>query len=502
MNDTLYTGSEAREKLMAGIKKIADAVSVTMGTGGSNSIIEMLESPGHAVTNDGYFIANSIVLSDPLEEMGRKILLEAINKANKQSGDGSSTTSTLTAAILEEGMKHFGKASPMEIKRSLEACIPIIEASIRTHKKNVTVDDLAAVASISAESEEIGNRIQEIYQKIGKEGIISWDISKTTDDHYTIGTGLTVNGATYVSKLMCDIDAQGFTNEVRMEKPLILLVRKKITSAKEFNTISQQLFNEGVTELAVFCEDVEAQVINDLIETRRQQNFRCVVIKMPVIFADEWWEDLSLAIGATVITGSGLRNATMNQCGTVEYLRVTKDDTYVDGIKDLTVHVANLVVEGSDASLNRTARLNTRTARYFVGAHSPNALFHRWHKVEDAINAASMALEGGVVAGGGVALRDVATSLNPKKGIGETILYEALRSPFYTIKRNAGLQENDTIFTEGSGLDTRTGKDVNMVESGIVDPADVVLNAVKAAIGVAASILTVGTVVLKKKEEK
>jgi len=163
--DNLHTGEEARNKLISGIRKVADAVGGTMGTGGANSVIEMIESPGHLVTNDGFTIASSIRFSDPIEEMGRKILMEAISRANKASGDGSSTTTVLTAAILEEGIKHLKDASPMEIKRSLDACIPLIEESIKKQKREITVDDVGKVASISAEDESIGALIQEIYQK-------------------------------------------------------------------------------------------------------------------------------------------------------------------------------------------------------------------------------------------------------------------------------------------------------------------------------------------------
>ena len=164
MKDNLVTGADARNKLIAGVRKVADAVKVTMGTGGSNAIIEAIESPGHLLTNDGWTIANSIVLADPLEDMGRKILLEAINRANKQSGDGSSTTCVLTAAILEEGLKHLDGASPMDIKRALEACVPLIEDAIAKQKRDITVDEVGKVASISAEDESIGAMLQDIYK--------------------------------------------------------------------------------------------------------------------------------------------------------------------------------------------------------------------------------------------------------------------------------------------------------------------------------------------------
>ena len=194
MKDNLFTSAETREKLMAGVRKVAQAVGATMGSQGINGLIETIESPGHRLTNDGITIAESIQLADPIEDMGRKILLEAISRANKQSGDGSSTTCVLTSAILEEGMKH-PEISPMQLKAELEACIPLIEESINKQKKLITVDEVEAVATIAAESPQIGKTIQEIYQQIGKDGIIQWDISKTFEDYYTIGKGITIEGA-------------------------------------------------------------------------------------------------------------------------------------------------------------------------------------------------------------------------------------------------------------------------------------------------------------------
>lgn len=504
-HDNLYFGKEASQKMMEGVQKVASAVGVTMGTSGKNAVIEAMERPGYLVTNDGYYIANSIRLADPLETMGQKQLVEAINRANKSSGDGSSTTCVLTSAILEEGMKHLEKESPMAIKRSLEACIPLIEESINKHKKIITISEIAPVASISAEDEEIGNRIQEIYSKIGEKGVIQWDISKTPEDSYAIGAGLTIHGATYVSRYMCELTEQGFTTQVRLENPKILLAKKKITSMSDLDGISQTLFKNDVKELVIFCEDITPDVVNGLIQARQKVGFRVVVIKIPVIFADQWWEDLSEATGAKLIdaaSGIKLRNVTPQYLGTVEHLNVDKEDTQIDGIKDLSTYLLALKVDGSDESLQRAERLNTKTARYFVGAHSESALAYRRLKVEDAISAASVALDNGVVAGGGVALYEASKDLSDTE-IGGMILKEALKHPMAWIAGNSGQKEIvSKELKEGWGFNSKTGRCENMFESGIVDPTDVVLNAVKAAIGVAASILTAGTVIILPKEDE
>lgn len=503
MQDNLYTGEEARKRLFEGIKKVAGAVKITLGTAGANSVIQVLENPKHYVTNDGFSIANAIRLSDPLEEMGREILLESINRANRSSGDGSSTTACLTEAILEEGMKYIDKYSPMDIKNSLESMIPVIETSINAQKKEITIDTVSQVASISAEEEEIGNRIQEIYQKIGSSGIIHWDISKTPEDSYTLGNGLTINGATYVAPYMCE---EG-TQEVRMKNPKILLARKKITTALDFETLFPLLYQQEIKEVVIFCDEIDVPVIADLYKTQRIRGFRTVVIKMPILWGDEWWEDLAEVTGGKVIdaiSGIKMNEVRVEHLGTVEYLTVTREDTFLEGIQDIRKHTLALQVNGDEKSLLRASRLNTQTARYFVGGHSDSSIAYRRLKVEDAINASVCALQNGVVAGGGIALFNASEAL-PVKEIGGIILIEALKKPFQQILFNAGIESNTfrglDSCTNNFGYDSRTKKLVNMFEAGIIDPCDVVLNAVRSAIGVAASILTCGTVVTLPKEE-
>ena len=204
MKDNLYINKSAQKKLISGIKKCRDAIGSTMGSGGSNGLLEAIENPGYLHTNDGITLLEGIHLADPLEDMGRKILLESVSRANKQSGDGSSTTTVLTAALIEEGSK-FSFTNPMTIKRSLERCVPEIEKIIASLTREITIDEVGQVAAISAEDKEIGRIIQEIYQEIGKDGIIHWDISKTYEDHYTLGKGITVEGAGFASPYMAPV---------------------------------------------------------------------------------------------------------------------------------------------------------------------------------------------------------------------------------------------------------------------------------------------------------
>lgn len=501
MLDTLHNGPEVREKLMNGIRKAKEAVGVTMGTSGGNSIIEAIENPGHLLTNDGLTILQSIHFGDPIEQMGKNILLESVGRANKQSGDGSSTATVLTHAILEEGMK-YTDISPMELKRSLEACVPLIEESINKQKREITVDEVGAVASISAEDPEIGALIQEIYQQIGKEGIIHWDISKTTKDSYTIGSGITVEGATYYSPYMCDATENGQnTNQIRLANPKVLITRQKISSVSEFESIAMHLNSKSIKDLVVFCDDVDPLVIPNIIKTRMTNGFRVILIKMPVLWKGEWFEDLALASGAKIVDpGAGLpmKDLKPEHLGTFSNILVTKEDTFIDGIADLTEHIKELEAEAVDEATNRAARLNTKTARLFIGAQSDSALSYKRLKVEDAISASYQALNGGIVAGGGVALLNASNETSDT--VGGMILKEALKAPFKQIVSNAGIKTD--VETHGKGIDTRTGEIVDMFEAQIIDPANIVINAVKNAVSVAASILTVQTLVLLPREEK
>jgi chaperonin GroEL len=503
MIDNLIFGKEAIDGVMRGVKKVADAVGATMGTFGKNSLIETFENPGISTTNDGATIVDAIKFADPLEEIGRKIIREAVSRANKASGDGSSTTCVLTSAILEEGRKYLDKFSPMDIKNSLEKCIPLLEKSLKEQSKKITLNEVSKVATISSEDEGIGNMIQEIYKKIGKDGVISWDISKTAEDGYTIGTGITIHGATYVSPYMCDVDALGrFMNGIIWKEPKILLAKQKIMSNDDLNTILSSLFTKNIKELVIFCEEIEMPVVASLVKTRIERGFKTMVVKMPVLWRDEWWEDLAQASGGKIIDGIGksLSNVTDEDLGQFSHITITKEDTYIDGINDLSEHIEALRKDGSDSALQRAGRLNTKTARYFVGAYSDQALYYRRLKVEDAINASSCALENGIVVGGGIALINSTKNLLLNE-IGGKIMAEVLKEPFNRIVKNFGKEPNKLKVGGKKCFNSRTGKVEDLMKKGIVNPVDVEINAVKNAIGVAASILTIGNVVLLSKEE-
>ena len=507
--DNLYTSEQAREKLMSGIKRSSEAISITMGTSGANSILEDMRSPGYMVSNDGASILERIHFADPIEELGRKILSEAVGRANKSSGDGSSTATLLTASILEEGMKHIGEVAPLEIKRSLESCLPLIEESLKSQRKELVASDgnidfklLEQTATIAAEDEEIGKMIAEIYKYIGKDGIINWEPSKTTEDSYSIGTGIKIDSATYASRYMCDQLSSGeYTYQATIENPLVLLAYSKITSQGEMEKLIGELQNQAVKDLVIFCNEMDAPILNSFILARAPQTLgiRFLVIKIPTVFNDLWWEDLEKASGAKIIgpaSGIKMKDCSMSFLGRFGKITVNRDDTFIDGIKDLTTHLLALKVEGSEESLARVARLNTKTARYFVGGHSESSLAYRRLKIEDAINSAWAAMQHGILPGGGVALLNAANELDGKL-IGGQILMQALCAPWRQIVENSGYETSKVLGIGGTkGFNSKNGKVVDMFDAGIVDSYDVVLGAVKSAVGVAAGVLTAGSVVL------
>lgn len=492
--DNLYLGNDARAALMRGFDKVADAVKGTLGAGGYNVLIQDFRPPYSIATNDGVSVARSILLTDPVEQMGGNLAKEIGSKSDKDGGDGTTSSITLAQAILHEGADV--DASPMEIKRSLEACLPLIIQSIDEQTKPITVSEVGQVAAISAEDDAMGSLIQEIYEQIGADGILYTDISKTAEDYYTIGQGVKVEGAGFASPYMADVDDKGtFGKNITLKKPKILITKQRIASALELNDIVTALYKEGTKELVIFADEVDASVVPDLIVTRAKSGFRFVLVKLPILWKDQWFEDIARMTGATIIDstlGIGFKGFKPNYLGTCGSVTVDKNDTYFDGVADLS-GLVTMLMDGDDDSKIRAARLNTKTARLFVGAASHSALSYKRLKVEDARNAAYQALHGGVVAGGGVALLHAAFTM--PNTIGGNILRTALLAPMQQIALNAGINYVDLSANSASGFDAKTGKVVDMFDAGIIDPARIVKNSITNAISVAAIILTTKVIV-------
>ncbi len=487
--DNVLTKEEARAKLILGANKVADAVKLTLGAAGANAVLQDGAQPGHRVTNDGVSIAQSIFLADPYEQMGANLMKEIASRADKESGDGTTTATVLAQAILQEGSKI--EAHPMEILRSLNECLPIIEQAIDAQKQAIGVDDIGKVATISGESEELGKLLQEIYQKVGKEGIVEIDNSNLPTSFYEIIEGVRFRGAGYLG-------AYSTTEQGRAVylNPKILISREKITSVNQIEYIVKALAEKGLNELVIYCEDMDMAVASRLALTHLQGGFKTLVIKAPQLFKDWFYEDLALLTGATAIDGKEgktFKNLMFNDLGTCDKIVVTKDETRVLGVKASEEYITKLKEEAkTDENLSmRVAWLQTKAAILKMGANSDSELSYKKLKAIDAISACHLALEDGVVPGGGIALSSFADELPDT--VGGRILTIALKAPARQIAENAGHELK--IIGKDTGLNAKTGEIVNMWEANIIDPSRVVKNAVKAAISVAGSVLTTAIVV-------
>lgn len=500
--DNIYTGTEARTKLMAGIDKVADAVKLTLGAAGSNGILEAELRPFHRITNDGVSVANSIFLEDPVENIGANIIKEIASKSDKESGDGTTTSTVLAQAILHEGLK--SDASPMDIKRSLDECLPVIVASLDSQKKDITVDEVGAVATISAEDETIGALIQEAYQEIGKEGIIELDNSNLPETFIEYSEGVRLRFAGWLGAYSSTEPGKAV-----YKKPKILISKEKITSTDQIEPIFKALDAAGISELVLYVEDIDMAVASRLALTHLNGGFKTLIIKAPTLWKDWLFEDFAKLTGTKAVDfaeGKTFKNLRLEDLGTCDKIIATKDETRMLGTQDVSEHIKALEEAGvlDDQQKVRASWLQTKVAILKLGANSDSELSYKRLKTIDAISASKLALEDGVVAGGGVALRNATAEL--PETVGGIILIQALVAPIKQIIENAGVKfTDDTIILAGDdkGLNAKTLEVVDMWEAGILDPALVVKNAVKNAISVAGTVLTASVIVtLPKKEEK
>lgn len=502
MNDNIYIDS--LPQLAEGIRKATAIVAPTMGPKGKNVELQEKHYPFHRITNDGATILKAIELSDPLESIGLSHLKEAADRSNNTSGDGSTTTTVLLNAILEEGLKTG--ISTLEIKNSLDECLPIIEKSIHEQTRQITVVDIPAVARIAGEDEELAQKLGEIYQTIGKDGIIHLEGSGTYQTTYSLIEGVRFVDTGYLSPYMATDK-----NKAVYDKPTILITKNKIDNVNQINPILQALIQRGDQTLVIFTDDMDSKVARMLIElqTDSKRSINILIIKAPTLWKQYVFEDFAAITGATIIedaSGTSLGSKfRLDWLGTCETLIVDKEETTVIGIKDVSGHLKELDAEGSVDSKRRISWLTTKTAILKLGAKSETELSYRLLKAEDAIFSSRLALNHGVVAGGGAALWR-ASSLLPQT-VGGKILSSALREPLKQILRNAGFvkTEEETISLMGAGnmgWDASTMEYVDMFEAGIVDAASIVLGAIRNSLGIASTLLTTSSVILLPEEKE
>jgi chaperonin GroEL len=494
-------------KMALGIKKATDVVRVTMGAAGKNVSIEQELYPYTSVLNDGATIIKAIELDDAVEAQGLSFVKEAVDRSNNNSGDGSTTTCVLLDAILDEGIK--SGVSSMEIKRSLDECLPVIEASLRDQSKPVTVDDIPMVARIAGESEILATTLGDIYKTIGADGIVEIEPSGTYDTSFSLVDGVRFVRTGYLSPWMVhdeDASKRG-AKETRAvyEKPAVLVTKRKITHINEINPILGALQAQNKNTLVIFCDDMDSNVAALLVELHKSKTFNVTIVKAPTIYKGYVFDDFAKVTGATVVedtNGVTFKNFKLDYLGTCSKIIVTRDETTVVDIADITDHIEALRLEDTEDAKRRICWLKTKTAILKIGAKSETELSYLRYKAEDAVHSSRLALEGGIVAGGGVALLNAAAIMPDT--IGGNILRSALSMPMKQIIANTG---KDVSISQDrqplAGYDAKENVWRDMIESGIVDSTIVVRQAIRNALGIASTLLTTASVItLPKRDEK
>ena len=516
---------QARKKLKQGVDKIADTVKVTLGPKGRNVVLESSFGPP-TITNDGVTIAKEIELEDKAENLGAEIIKEVASKANDAAGDGTTTAVILAQAIISEGLKNVAAgANPLAIKRGItKGTDEVLETLKKMAKKVTTRQEIAQVATISAEDPKVGELIAEVVDEVGKDGVITVEESKTFSLEKETVKGLQFDRG-YISPYMV-------TDTERMEaiydNPYILIADKKITSLNEILPVLEKVSQSGRKELIIVSEDIEGDALATLVVNKLRGVFNTLAIKAPG-FGDrkkEMLSDLACVTGGQVIseeTGLKLENIEIEMLGQARKVISTKENTnFIEGKGkkeeiDARINQIKKSIEATTSDFDkeklqeRLAKLTGGVAIIKVGAATEVEQKALQHKTEDALSATRAAVEGGIVPGGGVALLRAIKSLESFKvegdeGIGINILRRALEEPIRQIAKNAGMEgsvvaEKVKNNKESFGYNAYTGVFEDLMQAGIVDPTKVVISALKNASSAAAMLLTTEALVVAKPEE-
>lgn len=527
MAKELYYGEDARRKLLAGIDELANTVKITLGPKGRNVLIEKkFGSP--LITNDGVTIAREIELEDAVENMGAQLVKEVATKTNDVAGDGTTTATLLAQAILHEGFKNVAAgANPMDLRKGINGAVEVAVEEIKNISKKVeNKDSIAQVASVSAGDNEIGSLIAEAMEKVGTDGVITVEESKSMGTTLEVVEGMQFDRGYLSAYMVNDADKM----EANMQNPYILLTDKKISNIQDILPILEQIVQQG-RKLLIVAEDVDGEALATLVVNKLRGTFDCVAVKAPG-FGDRrkaMMEDIAVLTGATVISeevGYDIKEATLDMLGTAASVKVTKDNTViVDGsgekaeiearIKQIrNEHEASTSDFDREKLQERLAKLSGGVAVIKVGAATETELKERKLRIEDALNATKAAVEEGIVAGGGVALANTikavekyVNTLGGDEKTGAAIIMRALEEPVRQIAENAG-KEGSVVIAEvktckaGTGFNAITEEYVDMISAGIVDPAKVTRSALQNAASVSATLLTTeaGIVEVKKDE--
>ncbi|NFO14296.1 chaperonin GroEL [Clostridium botulinum] len=514
MAKMLKFGEDARRSMQVGVDKLADTVKVTLGPKGRNVVLDKkFGSP--LITNDGVSIAREIELEDPYENMGAQLVKEVATKTNDVAGDGTTTATLLAQAIIREGLKNVtAGANPMLIRNGIRMAVYKAVEEIKKISKPVEgKEDIARVAAISAADEEIGKLIADAMEKVGNEGVITIEESKSMGTELDVVEGMQFDRG-YVSPYM-STDTEKM--EAVLDNPYILITDKKIGNIQEILPILEQIVQCG-KKLLIIAEDIEGEAMATLVVNKLRGTFTCVAVKAPG-FGDrrkEMLQDIAILTGGTVIAeelGRDLKEVTLDMLGQAESVKVSKDNTVVvngkgnpENIKDRISQIKAQIEETSsefdkEKLQERLAKLAGGVAVIKVGAATETELKERKLRIEDALAATKAAVEEGIVPGGGTAYINVINEVEKLTSdvqdteLGIKIIVKSLEEPLRQIASNAGV-EGSVIIEKvknsevGTGYDALYGKYVNMIKSGIVDPTKVTRSALQNAASVSATFLT------------
>ena len=505
---------DARRAMQVGVDTLADTVKVTLGPKGRNVVLDK-KFGAPLITNDGVSIAREIELEDPYENMGAQLVKEVATKTNDVAGDGTTTATLLAQAIIREGLKNVtAGANPILIRNGIRMAVDKAVDEIKKISKPVDgKEDIARVAAISAADEEVGKLISDAMEKVGNEGVITVEESKSMGTELDVVEGMQFDRGYVSAYMVTDTEKM----EAVLDNPLILIADKKISIIQELLTILEQIVQQG-KKLLIIAEDVEGDAMTTLVVNKLRGTFTCVAVKAPG-FGDrrkEMLQDIAILTGGTVISeelGIDIKEVTLDMLGQCESVKVTKENTTIvngkgnsEAIKERVAQIRAQIEETTsefdkEKLTERLAKLAGGVAVIKVGAATETELKEKKLRIEDALAATKAAVEEGIVPGGGAAYANIINEVNtvtsdiPDTQVGINIIVRALEEPMRQIATNAGL-EGSVIIEHVKGCEAGIGYDalrdeyVNMIKAGIVDPTKVTRSALQNAASVASTFLT------------
>ncbi|HEB0018162.1 TPA: chaperonin GroEL [Campylobacter jejuni] len=526
MAKEIIFSDEARNKLYEGVKKLNDAVKVTMGPRGRNVLIQK-SFGAPSITKDGVSVAKEVELKDSLENMGASLVREVASKTADQAGDGTTTATVLAHAIFKEGLRNItAGANPIEVKRGMDkACEAIVGELKKLSREVKDKKEIAQVATISANSDEkIGNLIADAMEKVGKDGVITVEEAKSINDELNVVEGMQFDRG-YLSPYFIT-NAEKMT--VELSSPYILLFDKKISNLKDLLPVLEQIQKTG-KPLLIIAEDIEGEALATLVVNKLRGVLNISAVKAPG-FGDRrkaMLEDIAILTGGEVISeelGRTLESATIQDLGQASSVIIDKDNTtIVNGagekanidarVNQIKAQIAETTSDYDREKLQeRLAKLSGGVAVIKVGAATETEMKEKKDRVDDALSATKAAVEEGIVIGGGAALikakAKIKLDLQGDEAIGAAIVERALRAPLRQIAENAGFDAGVVVNSvenakdENTGFDAAKGEYVNMLESGIIDPVKVERVALLNAVSVASMLLTTEATISEIKEDK